>query len=202
MPIWGWVLVGIAVVIVIVVSALLALDQRQTSRLRGRFGPEYDRAVQARGGRREAEAHLRDREQRRSRMDIRPLSPDSRRMYEDEWDQVQIHFVDDPSMAVREADQLIQIVMREEGYPIEEFDRRADDLSVDHPRVVDNYRKGHSLAMASAQCGPSGTEDLRQAMRHYRNLFSDLVEIPENHDVRHGQDEATPKGTGDGAVPQ
>lgn len=188
MPTWGWVLVGVAVLVVIAVSTVLLIgERRRTARLQQRFGPEYDRAVQTEGGRRDAEARLRSREQRRSQLDIRPLAADSRRNYEQQWQQVQMHFVDEPFMAVGEADRLIQMVMREEGYPMEEFDRRAEDLSVDHPRVIENYRQGHKLALASAQRGPDGTEDLRQAMQHYRSLFEELVEVGSGDDSRDRQ---------------
>lgn len=201
MPTWGWVVVGIAGFVAIVVGlAMLLVEQRRTTRLRGRFGPEYERAVHTEGGRREAEAQLRDREQRRSHMNIRPLTSDSRRSYEQEWRQVQTRFVDDPIMAVGDADRLIQRVMSEEGYPMEDFDQRAEDLSVDHPRVVENYREGHKLALTSGQHGSQGTEELRQAMQHYRNLFRDLVEVTYSNGGGHEQDGASASAVHDGTM--
>jgi hypothetical protein len=143
--------------------------------LHERFGPEYDRTVGTAESKREAEAELKAREERRQQLEVRPLSQAARGRYVETWRVVQAQFVDDPRAAVASADTLIQSVMAERGYPVEDFEQRAADVSVDHPRVVENYREGHRLAQASANGGDS-TEDLRQAMRHYRALFDDLVE--------------------------
>jgi hypothetical protein len=148
--------------------------QRRTGRLKGQFGPEYDRAVGAAESRREGEAELQARQERREELEIRPLSSASRTRYLEMWQRVQAQFVDDPRTAVASADSLIQSAMAERGYPVEDFDQRAADVSVDHPQVVEDYREGHRLAQASAN-GDDSTEDLRQAMRHYRSLFDDLV---------------------------
>jgi hypothetical protein len=166
MPGWVWVVIAVAVVAVIAVVVWQAVARRRTGRLRGRFGPEYDRTVGTTDSRREAEAELQAREERREQLQIRPLSQAARSRYLESWRVVQAEFVDDPRTAVASADSLIQSVMAERGYPVEDFAQRAADVSVDHPQVV---------AQASAN-GDDSTEALRQAMRHYRALFDDLVE--------------------------
>jgi hypothetical protein len=175
MPSWVWVLIAIAVVVVVAVVVWQALARRRTARLQQHFGPEYERAVGTTDSKHEAEAELQAREERRRQLEIRPLPQASRDRYLESWQGVQSQFVDDPRGAVASADSLIQSVMAERGYPIEEFEQRAADVSVDHPQVVENYRQGHRLAQASAE-GTDSTEDLRQAMRHYRALFDELVE--------------------------
>jgi hypothetical protein len=175
MPAWGWVLIAVGIVAVLAAAAWQAMSRRRTARLQGRFGPEYDRTVEASGSTREAEAELAAREQRRQELDIRPLSQTARDRYVESWQVVQSEFVDDPAIAVASADRLIRSVMEERGYPVDDFDQRAADVSVDHPQVVENYREGHRLADRSA-AGDGSTEDLRQAMRHYRLLFDELVE--------------------------
>jgi hypothetical protein len=152
-----------------------ALARRRTGRLQKQFGPEYDRALESTDDKRQAEAELQAREERRERLDIRPLSQSARVRYVEMWRVTQAQFVDDPKTAVASADSLIQSVMFDRGYPVEDFDQRAADVSVDHPQVVENYREGHRLAQASAG-GDDSTEDLRQAMKHYRALFDELVE--------------------------
>jgi hypothetical protein len=161
---------------VVVLAVLLAAANRRTTALRRQFGPEYDRTVAATGHKRDAEADLEDRQDRRSQLPIRALTPTARDRYRRDWRTVQSQFVDDPAGAVGEADRLIQLAMRERGYPVEDFDQRAEDLSVDHPDVVENYRQGHRLASASHGPDEASTEDLRQAMWHYRALFEELVE--------------------------
>jgi hypothetical protein len=175
MPSWGWVLIAIGVVAVIAVVLWQALARRRTGRLQQQFGPEYNRTLDSADSRRDAEADLRGREERRRQLEIRSLSPAARDRYLQTWQSVQAQFVDDPRSAVASADSLIRSVMAERGYPVEDFDQRAADISVDHPQVVENYRHGHRLAQASAD-GSDSTEDLRQAMRHYRALFDELVE--------------------------
>jgi hypothetical protein len=175
MPSWVWALIAIAVVGVLAVVVWQALARRRTRRLQHQFGPEYERARGKADSKRDAEAELQAREERRQQLEIRPLSQAARDRYLQSWQSVQAQFVDDPRGAVASADSLIQSVMAERGYPVEDFDQRAADVSVDHPQVVDNYRRGHRLAQASAD-GSDSTEDLRQAMRHYRTLFDELVE--------------------------
>jgi hypothetical protein len=177
MPAWGWVLIAVAIVVVLAAVAWRAYARRRTGQLQERFGPEYDRTVDARRSRRQGEAELAEREKRRDELDIRPLSQAARARYIESWQAVQSQFVDDPSSAVDSADRLIRSVMEERGYPVDGFEQRAADLSVDHPHVVENYREGHRLAQQTA-AGTGTTEDLRQAMRHYRALFEELVEPP------------------------
>jgi hypothetical protein len=146
------------------------LRARRTHALQQRFGPEYDRTLDRADDRSEAEAELEGRARRRDELDVQPLSHAARERYLAEWRRVQARFVDDPAGAVSQSDALIQSVMRERGYPVEDFDQRAADVSVDHPNVIENYRAGHRLA------GSSDTEDQRQAMVHHRALFEELVE--------------------------
>jgi hypothetical protein len=169
MPGWGWALAAIGVVVVVALVVWQGLKTKRTRTLQDRFGPEYDRTVERADGRRDGEAELAARAKRRDELDIRPLPTASRDRYLEEWQRVQARFVDDPSGAVREADALIQSVMRERGYPVDDFEQRAADISVDHPHVVENYRNGHRLSSGD-------TEDQRQAMVHYRSLFDELLE--------------------------
>jgi hypothetical protein len=178
MPTWAWILIAVAVVLVAAL-ALVALMRQRTARLRQRFGPEYDRTVEKRGGRRQAEAELGSRVERRERLEIRPLSAEAGQRYMESWRHVQANFVDDPGRAVTGADQLIGSVMRERGYPMDDFERRADDISVDHPAVVERYRSGHGIATKNEK-GQATTEDLRQAIKHYRALFEELLEPAED----------------------
>jgi hypothetical protein len=159
MPSWVWVLIAVAAVVLLAIVVRQAVARRRTGRLQERFGPEYERAVGAAESKTEAEAELQSREERRRELDIRPLSQKTHDRYLEEWQSVQAQFVDDPAAAVARADSLIQAVMSERGYPVEDFERRAADR----------------LAQASSE-GDGSTEDLRQAMRHYRTLFDDLVE--------------------------
>lgn len=175
MPVWAWVLIVIGVAIVAGVLVWLVMSRRRTAHLQERFGPEYNRVASTADRKRDAETELVRREERRDSFDIRPLPEASRAEYVREWKAVQAEFVDEPSRAVDMADGLLQRVMTDRGYPVEKFDQRAADLSVDHPSVVENYREGHRLATKERGNGGS-TEDLRQAMRHYRALFDDLVE--------------------------
>jgi predicted nucleic acid-binding protein len=169
-----WVLLAIIVALLCVVGALV-VRQRRSAQLREGFGPEYDRVVQERGDQREAEAELRERRDRRRRYDIRPLEDSARERYAERWEETQRRFVDQPASAVAEADGLIGEVMRDRGYPVEDFDQQAADLSVDHPEVVEHYRSAHAVSLASGDQNAS-TEDLRTAMVHYRALFSELLD--------------------------
>lgn len=176
---WIWVLIAVVAVVVVAVVLWQALAQRRTGRLRGQFGPEYDRTVGAAESRREGEAELEARQERRRELEIRPLSSASCMRYLEMWQRVQAQFVDDPRTAVASADSLIRSAMAERGYPVEDFEQRAADVSVDHPQVVEDYREGHRLARASEN-GDGSTENLRQAMRHYRALFDELVGPDDN----------------------
>lgn len=173
MATWMWILVVIAVVVVVALIAMAA-RQRRTTALRQRFGPEYERAVEAREGRRAAEADLRDRERQRAQLDIRPLPEGMRVRFAEEWRDVQERFVDQPSSAVVAADRLVYGVMEARGYPVGDFDAQADLVSVDHPDVVENYRFAHGIhERALAQ--RASTEDLREALLRYRSLFDELL---------------------------
>ena len=169
-----WIVVGIIVVAALIVGALLWSRRARSEHLRDAFGPEYDRAVEAKGDRAKAEKDLAEREVRVEKLDIRPLDPTERREFMRRWDDVQARFVDDPARAVAFADALIGDVMKARGYPLKDFDRRAGDISVDHPVVVEQYHKAHDIAVRHER-GEASTEDLRQAMIHYRALFDDLV---------------------------
>jgi hypothetical protein len=175
MPVWAWVLIGIGIVALVAAIVWQVVEQRRTRRLRGRFGPEYERTLNEADSRRAAEAELAAREQRHEKFELRPLSAEQRARYTEQWQSVQAQFVDDPAGAATRADGLIQSVLADRGYPLEDFDQRAADVSVDHPSVVENYREGHSRYERTA-AGQGSTEDLRQAMRSYRLLFEDVVE--------------------------
>jgi hypothetical protein len=176
----GWIVAVIIVVVVIVaVVAVLATlkrrkDAERSARLRDRFGPEYDRTLDRSGSEKEAERDLERRADQRERLDIRPLSPESRQRYSERWDRSQALFVDDPTAAIGDADRLVREVMGERGYPVDDFDRRADDISVDHPHLVEHFRGASSIAHRSRRESIS-TEDQRQAMVHYRRLFEELL---------------------------
>lgn len=180
MPDWAWIIiVAAAVLIVLAVVAIYMSGRRRSQGLQERFGSEYERTVEEEGGRRTAERELAERERQRERLDIIPLTAEARDRYAESWRTVQTRFVDDPAGAVGEADRLVTEVMRERGYPIDDFDQRAADISVDHPDVVENYRAGHALYLKEDR-GQADTEDLRQAFVHYRALFSELLETRED----------------------
>jgi hypothetical protein len=166
----------VVAVCAVVFAVIMYLQRQRTRRLRGKFGPEYDR-ISAERGSRTAEAELLKREQRVHRYHIRELSSEERDQFAQSWRATQSHFVDDPRMAVSEADELVTRVMNTRGYPMRDFDQRAEDLTVDHPEVVQNYRAAHAIAGRDKQ-NPVSTEDLRRAMVHYRALFEDLLGQP------------------------
>jgi hypothetical protein len=175
----------VVVILVIVVGVALYVRKRKntTAELRDRFGPEYERAVQTHGSERRAEAKLVDRETRVERLKIRDLDPTERERFMGQWQSVQSRFVDYPKGAVTEADELVSSLMQARGYPVTDFDQRAADISVDHPRVVDNYRSAHVIALRLGR-NEASTEDLRTAMIHYRSLFEDLVQVRTPGDKR------------------
>jgi hypothetical protein len=178
MATWVWIVIAIAAAVVLALVLWSALRTRRTRTLREGFGPEYDRTVADAPSKREAEAELAERRKRRDELDIKPLDPAAHARYADEWQETQARFVDDPGGAIAEADVLIQRVMRERGYPVEDFEQRAADVSVDHPEVVNNYRAAHAISIAHERERAS-TEDLRVAMVHYRSLFDELLESRE-----------------------
>jgi len=171
---WVWIVIIVALVVV-AGAAMLYLRQQKSRQLRAHFGTEYERSVQEVGNRRGAEAELERREQRVAHLDICPLSLKDRDRFAEAWRSVQTRFVDDPGGSIGEADRLVTEVMRVRGYPVSDFEQRAADISVDHPRVVENYRAAYTIARRS-DGGEVSTEDLRQAMVHYRALFEDLLE--------------------------
>jgi preprotein translocase subunit SecG len=161
---WAIIITGVVLVIAVCVTVVV-LQKRRTARLRAKFGAsEYDRAMREGGGRRTAEARL---EKRTDRVEA----------FHAAWERVQAHFVDGPSSAVHEADELLRDVMTARGYPVSDFEQRAADISVDHPQVTANYRSAHSIALRQLK-GVATTEELRQAMIHYRTLFEELVAEP------------------------
>jgi len=172
------VLIVVVAIIAIAVIGFALFRIRQSQRLRERFGPEYGRAVEESGSRFRAEERLAKLEQRVERFHIHPLSAAARTQYVETWRVIQARFVDNPQQALADADQLIRDVMSNRGYPVADFDRQAADLSVHHPYVVEHYRAGHEIAVRQAR-GHGSTEDLRQAMIHYRKLFAELVEEPQ-----------------------
>jgi hypothetical protein len=177
------VLVIVAVLIVIAVA--LVLRRRRSDQLKRRFGPEYDRAVtQQHGDARRAEAALADREKRVEAFPLRALSAVDREAYAMEWAAVQRRFVDDPSAAVGTADRLVNRVMTDRGYPMTNFEQRAADISVSYPAVVQNYRAGHDIVMRHND-GQATTEELRQAMVHYRSLFDELLQPAKVETIDH-----------------
>jgi hypothetical protein len=168
---------GAAAVVVVMVAAWLYARKRRatTASLRQRFGPEYQRAVLTHGSK--AEAKLADREKRVETLNIRDLDSMEHERFSQRWEALQFRFVDSPKGAVAEADDLVSSVMKARGYPVSDFDQRAADISVDHPRVVENYRLAHEIALRAGKEGAT-TEDLRTATIHYRSLFEELVQLP------------------------
>ncbi|GAA2915633.1 hypothetical protein GCM10010517_81690 [Streptosporangium fragile] len=170
----SWVVVVVVAVVAIVAVGYFLLQQQRRHRLRDRFGPEYERTVQEHDSRREAEQELMARQQRVDSLDIRPLDAGTREIYARKWMEVQERFVDAPGFAVTEADHLVTSVMAERGYPTENFEQRLSDLSVAHGRTLDHYRQAHEISGRAARKEAS-TEELRQAMVHYRALFEELL---------------------------
>jgi len=165
------------IILIVAVGAWLYVRKRRgtTAGLRQKFGPEYDRAVLTHGS--QAEAKLADREKRIDKLNIRDLDAMEHQRYSKQWEAVQSRFVDSPKGAVAEADDLVSSVMKVRGYPLADFDQRAADISVDHPRVVENYRSAHEIALRAGKEGAT-TEELRTGMIHYRSLFEELVQAP------------------------
>lgn len=177
----------IIVIVVVVVVAILAiawivLQRKRTEALRNRFGPEYDRTLREHGPGK-AESMLSEREKRVEKFHIRDLAVDERERFVTAWREVQARFVDDPKAAVADADQLVTRLMQARGYPMSDFEQRAADISVDHPRVVDNYRAAHEIALRQRR-GDATTEDLRNAVIYYRSLFDDLLQTKTARDTR------------------
>ena len=172
------VLAAVVILIIAVLAWLYVRKRRSTTQdLRQKFGPEYDRAVLKHGSERKAQSRLEDREKRVEKLNIRELDATEHERFSKRWEAVQSRFVDSPKGAVAEADDLVSSVMKARGYPVSDFDQRAADISVDHPRVVENYRSAHQIALRVGK-DQATTEDLRTAMIHYRSLFEELVQVP------------------------
>jgi hypothetical protein len=167
------------VIVTIAVIAVLYVGKRRnsTADLRKKFGPEYDRALREQGSERKAEAKLADREKRVEKLNIRDLNPVEHDRFLKQWESVQSRFIDSPKGAVAEADDLVSSLMKVRGYPVSDFDQRAADISVDHPRVVENYRSAHEIALRVGKAETT-TEELRTAMIHYRWLIEELMQVP------------------------
>lgn len=169
-----WVLLAVVVVLLVIIGVLVARQQR-SRKLKDEFGPEYRRVVAERGDQRAAEKELTDRRERVGKFEIRQLDPADRDQYLAQWAAAQRYFVDEPVGAVGQAHELVQRVMHDRGYPVDEdFEQRTADISVEHPVVVENYRAAHGISIR-AQNGQASTEQLRQAMVHFRTLFDDLL---------------------------
>jgi len=170
---------SVLVIAIVAITALIFGRKRRSAKLRTQFGgAEYDRAMQEGGSRRHAEAGLDKRADRVESLHIRPLGPNDRARFMESWTKVQARFVDGPGGAVTEADQLLGDVMSTRGYPVSNFEQRAADISVDYPSVLENYRSAHEIALRQTR-GQASTEELRQAMIHYRTLFDEMVSEPE-----------------------
>lgn len=176
------VVLAFLVVAVIVLFGVVTAQRQRSDMLRERFGPEYDRTLEQVGDRRKAEAELAARAKHVEGLDIHPLAPRERDQFLREWQATQSRFVDDPQGAVAEADHLVAQAMQARGYPMESFDQRVADISVNHPDVVQNYRAAREIAQRNQQ-GQASTEDLRKAMVYYRDLFNDLLETSDTEKI-------------------
>ena len=171
---WAWILIAVLVVAVVLIVGWSVARRRRSARLKEHYGPEYDRTVGELGEQSAAEAELLQREKKRRKLDITALTAEARQEHSATWQRVQTDFVDDPQDAIGRAERLVTRVMRERGYPIDDFEQRAADVSVDHPDIVANYRSAHAI-YASQHHGEISTEQARQAFVHYRALFDRLL---------------------------
>jgi len=168
------VVVALVAFLLIAAAAWMMSSKKKSRELQDRFGPEYDRIVEEEGKQRDAERVLQERTARVEKLRIKELQQDERERFSEDWRQVQADFVDEPGEAIGKADRLVQDVMNARGYPITDFEQQSADISVDHPEVISEYRAAHEIAQAHEREGV-GTEELRQAMLHYRALFTDLL---------------------------
>jgi sRNA-binding protein len=171
----AWVVTAVIVVAIVVIAALLWTSARRRN-LQQRFGPEYERQVARHGDRGAAERELREREQRHAELEIRELSDAERQHYVQQWHHVQAGFVEDPSQAVNAADGLLTSIMSDLGYPTGDFEEQARTLSVEHSRTLGRYRLAHEISLANERHEAS-TEQLRQALVHYRSLAEELLGV-------------------------
>ena len=193
MDTWVWIVIAVVAAIVLLAVLWSATRARRTRSLQDRFGREYDRTIEHAGDKREAERELREREKRHEQLDLRPLAPEQRDRYIEQWEVTQGRFVDDPSGAVAEADRLVQRVMKDRGYPVDDFEQRVADISVEHPDLVEKYRTAHGVAQASER-GQASTEDLRHSVRHYRALFVELLDVGDAGEIENVDEVATRDG--------
>ena len=168
------VIILIILALVIIAAIVYGLQITRRKQLKNTFGPEYDRVVADTGSRSDGEKQLREREKRHAELELKPLSPESQARYTAAWEEVQIDFVDHPEQAVSTADDLVTRLIAERGYPTGDYDDQLANLSVDHARTLGHYRDAHAISQRSAK-GEASTEDLRQALVHYRALFADLL---------------------------
>jgi len=168
------VIIALLIVVVLALVGFLFFQRQRSQQLQSRFGPEYDRAIKSTGDKSKAEAELLEREKRVKSLAIRPIAPADRERFVGSWQNVQAEFVDNPEASISHADSLLAEVMSTRGYPVSDFEQMSADVSVDHPGVIQNYRAGHDIAVRQKR-GEASTEDLRQAMIHYRSLFEELV---------------------------
>ena len=168
-------IIGVVVVVVAAILAWYVLRQERSKKLKSQFGPEYTHAIQQYGDQAKAEDALMARQKRREKLPLHSLSIQDRESFASKWHQAQSQFVDDPARSIQDADRLVCELMTARGYPMQEFDNRAEDLSVDYPLVVKNYRAAHAIAVRHDEAQAS-TEELRQALVYYRDLFDELLE--------------------------
>ena len=172
------ILLLVLIIVVIAVGALLFVQRRRSAALQQKFGPEYQRTIGQFGDERKAEAELAAREKRVRSLNVRALTPEEQTRFADAWKRAQARFVDEPSQAAADADNLVKDLMQTRGYPVGDFEQRAANVSVDHPEVVSNYRAAREIAVRNS-AGKATTEDIRQAMVHYRSLFEELLQTAE-----------------------
>jgi len=168
------VIILIIVVLVVIAAIVFGAQANRRKKLQNTFGPEYDRVVADTGSRSDGEKELRERERRHAELELKPLSAESKATYSTAWEEAQIEFVDNPEQALSTADELVTRLIAERGYPTGDYDDQLANLSVDHARTLGHYRDAHAISQRSAQ-GEASTEDLRQALMHYRALFADLI---------------------------
>ena len=173
-----WIILAAIVALALVLIGAWFYRRKQSHRLKEHFGPEYDRTVNELGGRTKGESELKAREKRVERLEILPLAPSEAARFTEAWRALQSRFVDNPKGVVVQAEQLVRELMEKRGYPMGDFERRAGDISVDHPDVVANYRSAQAIALRE-QKGAADTEELRKAVVHYRALFDELLEVRE-----------------------
>jgi hypothetical protein len=199
MPTWAWILIAVVVLAIVAAAVYAGMNRRKSTNLKQRYGPEYDRAVDRHGDRKDAERDLAERQSRRQELDIHPLPAEDRRRYAARWESVQAAFVDHPHAATAEADALITDVLKQRGYPVDRFDDAADLVSTDHPDVVEHYRASHAIAQ---QGHSADTESLRQAFVHFRALFDRQLGDAPAADDRESRTETTTGATSERRHPE